>query len=643
MRKSIFSTLTFLFLFNVLCFSQNVIIEGYAYEENDRGFLNEVKIEILEKSNNAIRGEAFSNMEGFFTLELPAGRDYILRGSKKVFKNHEQIISTKGYSAGKKLYLKVEMGRKPGYIFDVTMAERRQENEVVDAVQNSLIEVYNNTKKEETLVLKEYLPPNFNVTFEQGNHYTLMIRKKGFFTKRMEAYVNIEGCILCFDGVGGVRPGVSDVMTRNNTMGTLLANVELDRVDLNKTIEIENIYYDLAKYAIREDAAAELDKLLVTLKDNPSIIVELGSHTDSRGKDKYNLDLSQKRAEAAVEYLVAGGIDGARISAKGYGETKLVNECRNGVKCSERRHQLNRRTELKIVGFLDNDPYANMSLKEIIVEENFMKMLDDVQNQEVIELKEGQELPDEIKKQIKKKDKQIKEDVSEKPQVVVEEKEPEWEVIETKTSAQDAVRMEKEKMEIERIDKERIERERKIADEKIRQRLEEDRLLAKEKAQMEEEQRLAEAKAKTKRIEKMSAEPIEIIPQAGEPSGKVVSAGDLEKMLEGPNGSNNQNTNSNSSQPFTEDAPPNLKMVPPFYSGFKVEVLSAASKLPKSHKLFLEFGSILIEETKEGKFAYLIGDFKDKKDAILFLNSVVKNRYPKSNIVRYFEGRRIVN
>ena len=70
--------------------------------------------------------------------------------------------------------------------------------------------------------------------------------KKGFFTKRMEAYVNVEDCILCFDGVGDVRPGVSDVMTRNNTMGTLLANVELDRVELDKSIKIENIYYDLA-------------------------------------------------------------------------------------------------------------------------------------------------------------------------------------------------------------------------------------------------------------------------------------------------------------------------------------------------------------------------------------------------------------
>ena len=105
----------------------------------------------------------------------------------------------------------------------------------------------------------------------------------------------------------------------------------------------------MAKWNIRQDAAEELDKLLVTLSDNPGIIVELGSHTDSRGKDKYNLDLSQKRAEAAVEYLVENGINSSRISAKGYGETQLLNKCKNGVTCPEDLHQENRRTEVKIL------------------------------------------------------------------------------------------------------------------------------------------------------------------------------------------------------------------------------------------------------------------------------------------------------
>ena len=404
MRKVILIIASLLF-FSSFVFSQNATLEGYAFETGNRGFLNEVKIVILEKKSRVVKGELFTNTEGFFTVELLVGYDYIIEASKKVFKSVEIEFSTNGILSNNKIFVQVEMDRKPGYLFDVTLAERRLKKEVVDAIQGSRIEVYNNTKKEETLVLEDYQYPNFNVTFEQGNHYTIMVRKKGFFTKRMEAYVNVKGCILCFDGVGNVRPGISDVMTRNNTIGTLLANVELDRVELDKSIKIENIYYDLAKWNIRQDAAEELDKLLVTLSDNPGIIVELGSHTDSRGKDKYNLDLSQKRAEAAVEYLVENGINSSRISAKGYGETQLVNSCSNGVRCSERRHQWNRRTELKIIGYLNTDPYEKLSLKEIIKEELFQKMLEEVQNQKIIEIKEGEELPSEIKEAKQKQSK----------------------------------------------------------------------------------------------------------------------------------------------------------------------------------------------------------------------------------------------
>jgi len=80
-----------------------------------------------------------------------------------------------------------------------------------------------------------------------------------------------------------------------------------------------------------------------------TIWIELGSHTDSRGKGDYNLTLSQKRAESAVQYIISRGIEKNRITARGYGETQLVNKCANGVICTKEEHQLNRRTEFKIV------------------------------------------------------------------------------------------------------------------------------------------------------------------------------------------------------------------------------------------------------------------------------------------------------
>ena len=81
----------------------------------------------------------------------------------------------------------------------------------------------------------------------------------------------------------------------------------------------------------------------------PSLKIKVNSHTDSRGKDSYNLWLSQKRAESTVNYMILKGIDQSRLQVGGYGETKLVNKCSNGVKCAAANHELNRRSEFIIL------------------------------------------------------------------------------------------------------------------------------------------------------------------------------------------------------------------------------------------------------------------------------------------------------
>lgn len=134
-----------------------------------------------------------------------------------------------------------------------------------------------------------------------------------------------------------------------NNSEVLVQNLYLTAVELDKAIRLENIYYDFDHWNIRADASVELDKLVKIMKDNPTIWIELSSHTDSRGKGAYNLSLSQKRAESVVQYVISRGINKNRIEAKGYGETKLLNKCVNGVICSESEHQLNRRTEFKII------------------------------------------------------------------------------------------------------------------------------------------------------------------------------------------------------------------------------------------------------------------------------------------------------
>ncbi|QJD80065.1 OmpA family protein [Spirosoma rhododendri] len=113
--------------------------------------------------------------------------------------------------------------------------------------------------------------------------------------------------------------------------------------------QLKNIYYDLDKFFIRADAARELDHVLALLKEYPKMKIELRSHTDARSSDAYNMRLSENRARAAMDYLVARGIAAGRLSAHGYGESEIVNGCVDGVACAEAEHQKNRRTEFKIL------------------------------------------------------------------------------------------------------------------------------------------------------------------------------------------------------------------------------------------------------------------------------------------------------
>ncbi|WP_431367691.1 OmpA family protein [Kordia sp.] len=115
--------------------------------------------------------------------------------------------------------------------------------------------------------------------------------------------------------------------------------------DLAKILNIPIIYFDFDKSNIRPDAAAELEKVVTVMKKYPTLKIDVRSHTDSRGTDSYNMKLSQRRNESTRAYIVSRGIDASRLIGAGYGETRHVNKCSNGVKCSEEEHQLNRRSE----------------------------------------------------------------------------------------------------------------------------------------------------------------------------------------------------------------------------------------------------------------------------------------------------------
>lgn len=183
----------------------------------------------------------------------------------------------------------------------------------------------------EVLILKTDANGRYEIRVKPGSNFVVKGMKNGFS----------HDC-LAFDIPAGTKEAAFD------NRDLLLGKYKVDQI-----FKLENIYYDFDKWNIRSDASAELDKVVTFLNENPGIIVELGSHTDARGSFKYNDRLSDQRAESAVGYIVSKGIGKERITAKGYGENKLVNRCADGVKCTDQEHQENRRTEIKITGVIE--------------------------------------------------------------------------------------------------------------------------------------------------------------------------------------------------------------------------------------------------------------------------------------------------
>lgn len=119
--------------------------------------------------------------------------------------------------------------------------------------------------------------------------------------------------------------------------------------DLGKILQLQPIYFDFDKSFIRADAEIELQKVIAAMKEYPKLKIDVRSHTDSRAQDSYNDALSSRRNKSTIAYIVKKGIDASRLTGRGYGERELVNECSNGVSCSEEKHQLNRRSEFIII------------------------------------------------------------------------------------------------------------------------------------------------------------------------------------------------------------------------------------------------------------------------------------------------------
>ena len=162
-----------------------------------------------------------------------------------------------------------------------------------------------------------------------------------------------ENKLMCVEGMDFFA--YDDARASTGVDHLLIGELYLDSLAVGNVIDLDKIFYDYDKATLRPESKRELNQLVNALEQLPGLDIEIRSHTDSRGTDAYNQDLSQRRAQSVVDYLIASGIEADRFSAKGFGESRLLNECADGVECSSAKHQQNRRTEFEIKAYVPAD------------------------------------------------------------------------------------------------------------------------------------------------------------------------------------------------------------------------------------------------------------------------------------------------
>lgn len=208
-----------------------------------------------------------------------------------------------------------------------------------------------------TVLSEETLIPLLNVELALYHKNTLLERAYseigGIFKFELEVDCNTNYEIKA--EVLNYLPTFTDIKTTDITNENVIVKINMkefqDFVTIRNVtmIQTDPIHFDLNDAAIRKDASIELNKVVNMMRNHPEIKIEIGSHTDSRAPDAYNMRLSDDRAKSTMAYIISQGINPSRISGKGFGESQLVNKCSNGVDCSEAEHQENRRTEFIVI------------------------------------------------------------------------------------------------------------------------------------------------------------------------------------------------------------------------------------------------------------------------------------------------------
>jgi outer membrane protein OmpA-like peptidoglycan-associated protein len=292
-------------------------LQGQILDENDFT-VSGVNVYAQTKDGEVL-SSAVTDEDGFFSFNLNRNRGYriVTQGGK--FNQAKAEVPV--FPAGDTKTVTLQVDKNNYSIKGIVMekATRLQ-------MDNAKVYLIKNSSKQTQEGVTD-ADGTFSFIIDPNASYTVKVMRPGFLT--------VSRVITTV----GAKPGKQLQIT----------DLFMDKLKVNQVIDVPNVYYDLGKFSIRADAAVELDKVVDFLQENPTVTIELASHSDSRGDAASNLELSQKRAQAAVDYIVSKGIDANQIIAKGYGESKLLNGCKDGVRCSEAQHQANRRTEIKVL------------------------------------------------------------------------------------------------------------------------------------------------------------------------------------------------------------------------------------------------------------------------------------------------------
>lgn len=329
---------------DVYGFNQNfpirnsAILNGIVNNLKTKSGLANTTIYLVNKEGVTLDSTT-TNSDGSFEIFLSSIEDdFKITSKKEGFITAEKEI---GFDASKDEYeTEINLAPDLDYHF-IGLVRNKKTGEPIDGVKITIID--NNTNKEFTQSSTDG-SGNFKTTtlpymFSDKINYNFIIEKKGYVTNNLD--------------FSDVLDMVEDINV-SNKMSIDLTEIEVGKTDLNEVVEISPIYFDFGKYDIRPDAAVELNKVVKVMKDNPGMVIELGSHTDSRGSASTNQRLSDKRAKASAEYIITQGIERNRISGKGYGKSRLkISDAEIAKAKTEQEkedlHEKNRRTEFIIV------------------------------------------------------------------------------------------------------------------------------------------------------------------------------------------------------------------------------------------------------------------------------------------------------